>query len=425
MCRNLIKENNKEYIYNSGRLVRVVEGNTLIQEIMYDETKDKYKPINLIVNGSREDLRYEGRRISKTVKGNKEEYKYEGERLVKIIKEGREIEVLYDIKGEIVGLKNEEGYYYYRKDALGNIERIIDSTGKTIVKYEYSVWGELIEEKEIENKKIVEDNPYKYKSYYYDKESGLYYLKSRYYSASLHRFISLDQTEYMEIGSITGLNLYVYCGNDPVNMTDPEGHFFVSALIIGALVGSFIVGAGASVVSQGLTYGWNAINYWQAGLDGLFALGSTALAMTGIGALISAEIGAVAGWLQYAVDSAFHGENLTLLGSITAASLGFIGGRISGAGARNSSNIVSNIKLTGKGASALKAITTASNRYLAGEISMNGLQATISLWGNVALNAMQDAAAPTINSLMIKSTIAITAWTIATVGINYGFSYLN
>ena len=60
---NLIKENNKEYIYNSGRLVRVVEGNTLIQEIMYDETKDKYKPINLIVNGSREDLRYEGRRL--------------------------------------------------------------------------------------------------------------------------------------------------------------------------------------------------------------------------------------------------------------------------------------------------------------------------------------------------------------------------
>jgi len=285
------------------------------------------------------------------------------------------------------------------------------------------VWGELIEEKEIENKKIVEDNPYKYKSYYYDKESVLYYLKSRYYSASLHRFISLDQTEYMEIGSITGLNLYVYCGNDPVNMADPEGQSAI--LVIGLLVGSFIVGAGASVVSQGLTYGWNTINYWQAGLDGLFALGSTALAMTGIGALISAEIGAVAGWLQYAIDSAFHGEDLTLLGSITAANLGFIGGRISGAGARNSSNIVSNMKLTGKGASALKAITTASNRYLAGEISMNGLQATISLWGNVALNAMQDAAAPTINSLMIKSTIAITAWTIATVGINYGLSYLN
>ena len=282
MCRNLIKENNKEYIYNSGRLVRVVEGNTLIQEIMYDETKDKYKPINLIVNGSREDLRYEGRRligigkdisyeydgegrrISKTVKGNKEEYKYEGERLVKIIKEGREIEVLYDIKGEIVGLKNEEGYYYYRKDALGNIERIIDSTGKTIVKYEYSVWGELIEEKEIENKKIVEDNPYKYKSYYYDKESGLYYLKSRYYSASLHRFISLDQTEYMEIGSITGLNLYVYCGNDPVNMADPDGCFWDTVFDV-----AFITWEIYDLVNGGYK-DWK--NWVALGIDVIFAV---------------------------------------------------------------------------------------------------------------------------------------------------------
>ena len=100
------------------------------------------------------------------------------------------------------------------------------------------MWGELIEEKEIENKKIVEDNPYKYKSYYYDKESGLYYLKSRYYSASLHRFISLDQTEYMEIGSITGLNLYVYCGNDPVNMADTDGN---SAVLIGLIIGAILL----------------------------------------------------------------------------------------------------------------------------------------------------------------------------------------
>ena len=311
---NLIKENNKEYIYNSGRLVRVVEGNTLIQEIMYDETKDKYKPINLIVNGSREDLRYEGRRligigkdisyeydgegrrISKTVKGNKEEYKYEGERLVKIIKEGREIEVLYDIKGEIVGLKNEEGYYYYRKDALGNIERIIDSTGKTIVKYEYSVWGELIEEKEIENKKIVEDNPYKYKSYYYDKESGLYYLKSRYYSASLHRFISLDQTEYMEIGSITGLNLYVYCGNDPVNMADPDGCAPKWLQIVGWV--GFAIGATLCIASTIILF---------SGLSTATFIGAVVIGAAK-GSLIGAGIGFGVGAVVGGVGAVLNGE---------------------------------------------------------------------------------------------------------------------
>ena len=167
-----------------------------------------------------------------------------------------------------------------------------------------------------------------------------------------------------------------------------------------------------------------SIFFWFARVDGLFALGSTALAMTGIGALVSAGIGTVAIWSQYAIGSAFHVEDLTLLDSLTAIGLGAIGCAISGAGARNSANIASNMKLTGKGASAVKAITTASNRYLTGEISMKGLKATTRLWGNVALNAVQEAIAPTIRSFMIKGTIAITGWTAATVGINYVLSYL-
>lgn len=252
--------------------------------------------------------------------------------------------------------------------------------------------------------------------------TGLYYCNSRYYSPELRRFISPDSIDYLDPESINGLNLYAYCNNNPIMYADPSGHLAI--LVIGLLLGSFIVGAGASVVSQGLTYGWDEINYWQAGIDGLFALGSTALAMTGIGALASAGIGAVAGWLQYAIGSTFHGEDLSLLGSITAVGLGFIGGAISGAGARNSAKIASKMKLTGKGASAVKAITTASNRYLAEEISIKGLQATTRLWGNVALNAVQDAIAPTIRRLMINGAITIAGVTIGTAAVNYGLNYV-
>lgn len=93
---------------------------------------------------------------------------------------------------------------------------------------------------------------------------------------------------------------------------------------------------------------------------------------------------------------------MTGIGALASAGIGAVGGALSGSCARNSANIASNMRLTGKGVSAIKAITTASNRYLAGEISMKGLQATTRLWGNVALSAVQDAISSTITKLMIK-----------------------
>ena len=84
---------------------------------------------------------------------------------------------------------------------------------------------------------------------------------SRYYNPELCRFISPDSVDYLDPNLINGINLYADCGNDPVNYADPSGHSAI--LAIGLLVGSFIVLAGASVVSKGLTYGWDEINYWQ------------------------------------------------------------------------------------------------------------------------------------------------------------------
>ena len=68
-------------------------------------------------------------------------------------------------------------------------------------------------------------NPIRYRGYYYDAEVGLYYLKSRYYDPEVGRFISPDDTEYLDPEKLDGLNLYAYCLNNPVMYVDPDGRF--------------------------------------------------------------------------------------------------------------------------------------------------------------------------------------------------------
>ena len=75
-------------------------------------------------------------------------------------------------------------------------------------------------------------NPFRYRSYYYDVETGLYYLNSRYYDPEVGRFINADALEMMMLsvvmGDVLGTNLFAYCGNNPVMNIDPTGYFYIS-----------------------------------------------------------------------------------------------------------------------------------------------------------------------------------------------------
>ena len=111
-----------------------------------------------------------------------------------------------------------------------------------MVKYVYDAWG---------NHKVCSStgaeisdtthvghiNPIRYRGYYYDVETGLYYLQTRYYDPQVGRFISPDSVDYLDPKSINGLNLYAYCGNAPVNNADPTGHSFIYALLISIGIG--------------------------------------------------------------------------------------------------------------------------------------------------------------------------------------------
>ena len=113
---------------------------------------------------------------------------------------------------------------------MGDVIAITDADGGIIAAYVYDAWGKLLninylDEENSEHNKIVNANPLRYRGYYYDNETGYYYLQSRYYDPSICRFINADAYEYARFqkDAVNGLNLFVYCNNDAINCIDLTG----------------------------------------------------------------------------------------------------------------------------------------------------------------------------------------------------------
>lgn len=103
------------------------------------------------------------------------------------------------------------------------ITGLIDANGTAVVNYRYDSWGILTGITGSMAGTLGKDNPYRFKGYYYDEETGMYYLKSRYYQPEICRFISADTTDVLEIQEdFDDLNLYTYCNNNPINWEDPD-----------------------------------------------------------------------------------------------------------------------------------------------------------------------------------------------------------
>ena len=139
-------------------------------------------------------------------------------------------------------------------------------------------------------------NPIRYRSYYYDTETGLYYLPARYYDPVACRFISRDDYSYLDPETVNGLNLFAYCGNNPVMCYDPSGHFAISltllGLIIGAIVGATVGGAVAyNVAKDNGAEGWELFGWTVLGIFGGAVIGGALGA--GIGALVTKATGVI------------------------------------------------------------------------------------------------------------------------------------
>ena len=257
----------------------------------------------------------------------------------------KKLRYYYDAEG-ICGVKYDNKNYVLVKDPLGNVSKVL-CDGYIIGEYLYDAWGNhyKVDANTSSNtdKELMNNNPFRYKGYYYDVETGLFWLSSRYYSPELCRFISPDSVDYLDPSSINGLNLYAYCNNDPINYADPSGHVAISIgllLAIGGIVGAAI-GAGASVAGQYLANGcsWENFSWGQLALDTVLGGVSGMLSMSplGWGTMIAANagigfVGAVGGHL---INGSDFSKLSTWVDIGLSTGLGALVGVVGGPGALN------------------------------------------------------------------------------------------
>lgn len=164
---------------------------------------------------------FEGLRDEKTVNGSYTKYIYEGSDLIAELGDDS-LYYTYDGNFNLVGFEWNEENYYYQYDFLGDVIAIVDADGETCCTYSYDIWGAI--QSVTGDETLAKRNPIRYRGYYYDEETGFYYLETRYYDSNTKRFLTYDDFEsflYDKEENIDGL--YVYCGNNPVLFDDSTG----------------------------------------------------------------------------------------------------------------------------------------------------------------------------------------------------------
>ena len=229
---NILKKDGKTYTYGYGAwkdLLTSYGG----QSIVYDQQGNPttYLGHTLSWEKGRQLKSYDaytyaydmaGLRTSKTVNGVTHRYMWEGGKLLCEQWGNHTLVPLYDSADAVCGIKYDNTAYFFLKNLQGDVIGITDSESNVVTRYYYDAWGHCEYHDSVSGfEDIAETNPFRYRGYYYDTETGLYYLQSRYYDPVVGRFINADDVNLI---SYTNSNLFSYCSNDCINKIDFTGY---------------------------------------------------------------------------------------------------------------------------------------------------------------------------------------------------------
>lgn len=205
---NLTSYGNTQFTWNYGKLLTSVKNGENLYAYQYDNN---------------------GIRTSKTINGVVTEFNVLNGIVLAQSDGVNTIYFQYNL-GAPIGFELNGIQYFYITNLNGDVTGITDIEGNLIAQYVYDEWGSILdiitaEDNNAHQQFIAEINPLRFRGYYYDSETGLYYLQTRYYDPDICRFISADNFDYVESESRIGINAYAYCINNPIMYIDPNGNY--------------------------------------------------------------------------------------------------------------------------------------------------------------------------------------------------------
>ena len=242
----LLSWNGKSYAYDAGGNPTVLRGMALT----WGEGR-RLKRIAATAGAVTFAYDSDGKRVRKTSGENTTTYYYNGNVLSGLVRRaagstgvGTTVQFVYDTQGKPFMLRlNGKTDYFYLYNGLGDVTGLVDSSNQVVVRYQYNSWGKVTSTQDTSGVSLATLNPFRYRKYVHDPETGLYCLGSRYYDPEVGRFVNADDpsTIFAKPQELYSKNLYVYCDNNPIIRKDVQGYFPIPC-IVGAVVGAVVSG---------------------------------------------------------------------------------------------------------------------------------------------------------------------------------------